>query len=404
MGYIKNRLELFKIPQFNWYLLSCFLATTGGGLSYIATTWLVLKDNNSISSVATFMLCFWLPGLLLGPWMGVLVDRYQYRNHLLMACHWSRGITLLVFTGLLYYHQTIDQLYLMGLLLGTCLSIYQPAAFRLTRELVPEEQLVNANTTIDTCFEGGYLIGMALAGIFLTYFSAVTTLLINAITLAASGLALLYIKQSQLTITQNQQVDSSIWNDLRQGLNYILSKRSNVIIYSIQLILYIEYFTAPVILAPFVRNDLHAKAAVFGHIEACLSLGAITGGLFLPWFAHRFGLLKTSLITIILLGLSYAYFGQNRIVWMAELLYFIIGICLAAWPLIISQAQKMTLIDYQGRVQSCFGSISALAIIIIYLLIKLGSQWISISLIYWLELVLSFIAAILLGFIKTDKQ
>ena len=76
MSHFKKRLQLLSIPAFRWYVVGCFLATFGGGLSYIAIVWLALSAHNSINAVANLMICFWLPGVICGPFMGVIVDRH----------------------------------------------------------------------------------------------------------------------------------------------------------------------------------------------------------------------------------------------------------------------------------------------------------------------------------------
>ena len=120
------------MPTFRCYLLSCALATTGGGLTYIALSWLALQDYNSVSSVAVSMLCFWLPGVLLGPFMGVVVDRVKSRNLLLIFSNWSRALALTGFGIAFYYHQSLIGIYCLAFILGTLFSIYIPALLRLT--------------------------------------------------------------------------------------------------------------------------------------------------------------------------------------------------------------------------------------------------------------------------------
>lgn len=398
MSHLKKRLRLFRYPAFRWYLLSSILATTGSGLSYIAMTWLALSDGNSVGSVAILMLCFWLPGVILGPFMGVLVDRIPYRNRLLSASNWLRAVILTVFALILFKHNSLINLYVMALLLGTFFSIYLPAAFRLTRELVPKRDLLYANATIDSCFELGNIIGMGLAGVLIALVKAPGALIINAVMFAIAASALLFIKKADLNITHDPETQLHVVADFKAGLGYILSNKAVFIIYVIQLLLFMEYLTAPVLLAPYAREQLHANVAQFGHIEMSLSIGAVIGGLFMAWLADRFGLLRTALVSTIILGICYAYFVFNHSILIAELLYFVVGVSFAMWPLLITHAQHITDIHYQGRVQSCFMSISGIIMILIYLAVKLGSHYISINTLYWLEVIFTILSVGLILF------
>ncbi len=398
MSHLHNRLKLFRYPAFRWYLLSCVLATTGAGLSYIAMCWLALSDNNSVGSIAILMLCFWLPGVLFGPFMGVVVDRFSQRHHLLAASNWSRALVLTVFGVMLYFNNSLIGLYIMGLLLGTFFSIYIPAAFRLTRELVPEEDLLYANATIDTTFEVGNMVGMGLSGVLIALIKTPGTFLVNALLFVIAGLALLFIKKRHLNITPSEITQLDVIGDFKAGLKYIVSNKPVFIIYTIQLLLFLEFLTAPVLLAPYARNQLHANVTQFGHIEMSLAIGAITGGLFLAWCSERYGLLKTALILSLILSVCYTYFVLNHSILIAEILYFIAGICFAMWPLLATHGQHITDIHYQGRVQSCFMSVSGLLVILIYLAVKLGSHVISINMLYWLEVGFALLSAALIVF------
>ena len=385
MSHLIKRLRLFRYPAFRWYLLSSVLATIGSGLSYIANTWFVLSEHNTVGSVAILMLCFWLPGVIFGPLMGAVVDRLPWRHHILVASTWLRAIILAVFGTVLHFHHSLLGIYAMGLLLGVGFSIFMPAAFRLTRELIAEEDLLYANATIDSTFELGNMVGMGLAGVLIAVFTAPGALIINAIMFSAAGGALLMIKKDELKVTREKARKLDLLADCKAGLSYIFSNKLVMAMYTIQLILFIEFLTAPVLLAPFARNQLHASVAEFGYIEMSLSFGAVVGGLFLSWFADRYGFMRTAIASTIILGCSFVGFCLNHKVVTAELIYFVIGVCISLWPLVITRAQHITEISFQGRVQSCFNSISGIVMIAIYLAVTLGDHWIKLQMLYWLE-------------------
>ncbi len=394
MSHLQKRLHLFRYPAFRWYLISCLFATLGGGLQYICLTWLIITKNNSVGAVAIGMLTFFLPGVILGPFMGVIVDRVPYRNHLLAAANWARVIITLLFLWYTHYFGlTLNAIYIIGLVFGVCFSIYMPAMFRLTREMIPKAELLYANTTVDMLFEVGNVAGMGLAGIFIAWFSMTGALLAALVFLAIAAIALMCIRRKHLIIVDDNDETRyfGIINDFFSGLKYIISKRNILMIYTIQLLLFVQYLTAPVLLTPYAKNVLHTSVAQFGWIEMSLSVGAVMGGLFMPWFADKFGLMRTVFVAVAVCGLSYISFSYNYILWLAGFIYFFMGICFAAWPLVVTQAQEITDIHYQGRVQACFNSVSGLVMTLIYLAINFGGNTISVHTLYWLELVFSLI-------------
>ena len=86
MSHFKDRLDLFKIKSFRHYVISCALAMFGNGLTYVAMTWLLVKNGHQVTAIAILMACFWLPNIVLGPLAGVIVDKY-HRKTLLIFCN-----------------------------------------------------------------------------------------------------------------------------------------------------------------------------------------------------------------------------------------------------------------------------------------------------------------------------
>lgn len=395
MSHVKERLQLFTLPAFNFYLGSCLLATLGGGISYIAMIWLLMQIHNALSPIAILMSCFWLPGVILGPFMGVLVDRFS-RKFLLIFSTASRAVLLFIFAGYLYTHQSATSLYVFALLTGVLFTSYMPAALRFVREIVPADQLLNANSTVDMAYEIGFALGLSLAGVLFMVSSAATAFLVNGICFIFSVILMLCIRKRDIHDTPPEGLMFNVWNDLTQGFRYVLNSRFLIALYSIQLVVFVMYMTAPVLLAPYAKNILHTSARQFGDIEAALSVGMIVGGIFMPWFAEKFGLFKTMLLCVLLLAVAFAWFGYNHVVFIAAALYLLIGLALAIWPVMVTKAQRHTEVQFQGRVQSTFNSIAGLMILLVYFAVKFASPYFSIAHLYSVEVTFSVLAAVLL--------
>ena len=316
-------------------MLSCVVATIGGGLTYISLVWLSLKDHNSVGSVAMVMLCFWLPTIILSPVVGVVVDRVKAQNILLAASTWIRAVILILF-GFVFLHQTTPRnIDLLALVLGIFSSFYMPSSMRLTRDLVPKQDLLHANATIDMVYEVGNMIGMGLAGFLIAWVHGAGTLFINAALFMLSGTVLCIIKSRSKGPDNRYQ---GFMSEFKLGLHYIQSNKSIFILYSIQLIVFIEYMTAPVLLAPYAKNVLHTNASQFGYIETMLSMGIITGGLFITWLVEKVGFIHSMTASVLVMALTFIIFSHNTHLFVAEITYFIFGVCCANWPVMITKA------------------------------------------------------------------
>ena len=77
-------------------------------------------------------------------------------------------------------------------------------------------------------------------------------------------------------------------------------------------------------------------------------------------------------------------------------MYFMIGFSGAVWPLIITRAQSLTTLDFQGRVQSTFNSLSGAAMLIFYFGIGSVGKYIGVEHLYFAEVIIITVAIVLM--------
>ncbi len=78
----------------------------------------------------------------------------------------------------------------------------------------------------------------------------------------------------------------------------------------------------------------------------------------------------------------------------AFILYLIIGICLAAWPVVTTSAQHLTEQTYQGRVQSVVNAVSGVAVLLVYSVVGGASTLVSVRWSYASIVIISALASI----------
>lgn len=389
MSHFKQRLELFKIKPFRYYILSCTFAMFGNGLTYIVMTWALLKSAHQVEAIAVLMTCFWLPNIFLSPLAGVLVDKYS-RKKLLLFCNSSRALLLLCFW--LLYQDALPSYAIYGLstLVGTVLALYIPAAMTLVREIVDPKVLLYANATVDMAYELGAVAGMGTSGLIIALTSVHTTFLINAICYLCAFLSLLPVELQHYQTPKEEKAD--FITDLISGFQYLRQQPELKLIYSIQMLFFVSYMTAPILLAPFAKSVLHSSVAEFGYIEGAMSVGAVIGGIISPYLCEKIGFMKIMFIESILCAASFYAFSHNHYLPSAILFYFFIGFSFSAWPLLITAAQDKTAFAFQGRVQSLFSSASGILILLFYMLLALVGDNFKIQSLYWLEVVLMILS------------
>lgn len=394
MSSLRQRMQLFALQPFRFYALSCIIAMIGNGIGYIALTWIVLQLDKSITSVVVLMFTFWLPSVVFGPFAGVIVDRMS-RKKLYVCLSFARGTTLLLVAAVLYWDKNLWAIYSISLLQGFLFSFVLPVIISMIREIVSEKQLLAANATVDIAYEIGNVTGMALAGFAVAVFHDVGAFVLTAILFFIAGWCAsnMQLKDEQIQIRSLNV--RSVMGDLRQGLQYIAQTKEVRVVYSVQLVLLVAFMTVPILVAPFATEVLHASVVQFGSLEAALSVGVILGGLCVPALAGRFGLLRVLMVLLLVLAASYAVFGFNRSILVAYALNAAIGFGLAVWPLIMTRAQDLTDKAFQGRVQAAFNALSGALILCVYLLVNLGSHYISLAHLFSVEVVFALIGFVI---------
>lgn len=377
---MSGRLALLKLPGFGLYLIACFLSTFGTGLSYITANWLILRVQNDVMAVLVMMICFWLPSALLGPYCGVLVDRYPRQLLLIISNLIRFGALLVVAWVIFHFNLSVRVLDLLMLFMGALFALMLPSQVAFVRELVPPKDLLYANTSVDIIFEIGNVVGMSSAGFLLSVASGSLAFFINAVLFLMAAIAMCFIPTKAIREKPKERRSAS--SDFVLGLKYLSQDKTLSHIYTIQLLILAAVMITPVLIAPFAKNILHANAVEFGLIEAALSTGMIIGGFSVPAFVKNFGFQKTLLWLISGLVIFFVLFSFNESIVYSIILYALIGFVLASWPIIVTRAQDRTALEFQGRVQSVFSSISSMIVLVTYLVIALGAHAIPLHFLY----------------------
>ena len=238
MSHFQNRFNLLKRPPFLLYMIAFFFAAIGNGLGYIAMSWIVVSRHGSVTAIAILMACFWAPNVILGPLMGVFADRLP-RKWIIIISNLFRASIFIVFSIYLKDHFHVNTVYLMMICNGTAFSAFFSSAMAFMRELVPEKDLMYANSTVDILYEVGNVIGMGFAGFLIAWTSSETAILINGIAFLIATLCIFMIPKKALCHgTGRIKAKIRFLKDFKDGLLYLFQRKQLMSIYTIQLLIF----------------------------------------------------------------------------------------------------------------------------------------------------------------------
>jgi MFS family permease len=263
-----------RVPNFRLFAAGHFIAVIAIWMQRIAQDWLVLQLSGSVTAVGITVALQFLPSLLLGPWGGMVADRFSKRR-ILMVCQSAAAVlaaalAVLALTGRI----EVWHVYGIALVLGLVTVLDQPARQVFVHELVGPRYLRNAISVNSTTFQLGGLIGPAIAGVLLTAVGAGWAFAANAAACCSTVAMLLLLRRGELFISAPAPRSKGM---LREGLRYALSKPT--IYWPWLMVGFISVFamSLPVLLAAFADRVYGIGAGGYGMLNALVALGALAG-------------------------------------------------------------------------------------------------------------------------------
>lgn len=392
----KSRLSLFQNRSYLYFTLSGLFATLGNGLNYIAISWLAYELTQSITGVALMMFFIWMPSIVFAPIFGVLADKYD-KKRLMILSNIVRGVSIIIFVLFLGDNNTITHLLFLCGFLGVFVSFYMPAAIPYIYNIIDEEELVNANATVDMVYEFGTILGMGISGLIIHSFGMYGALMLGGVLFLVAGIFNMLMRKVASKY-ESKIENNSLLKDYLESLRYF--KRTPVLYvpYFSQAIIMVLLMTIPVLLVPYAKEVLHTDTNTFALYEALYSFGVVVGGFFSPILCRIFSMKRTLIMLLLIMAVGLSFLSFNSNVVFVFPIYFFLGFGLSSWALSITLAQQSCLPEYQGRLQSTFNGVSGVFILILYIFMAFKSDDLSIQFVYLLQAILAIIGAIFIAF------
>jgi MFS transporter, DHA3 family, macrolide efflux protein len=359
----------------------------GTGMNFAGVTWFVLGATHSTVKVSWIVILVTLPGLVVPPFGGVLIDRVD-RRYLGITIDATRAVIVLGTAALAYSgHLAMWELYTMVLLLGVGFAIYWSTTNALIQELVPQENLITANATVLIAVQGGMAAAGALVGFVYERAGLAGILGIDGTTYLISAICLLLLRQgyyapreiqkaglvsasptieappemSEPTLMRTDGADpgiSGVFADIAEGLTYLQQQPRVMALGFTYACMMAGVISANVLVVALAKDLLSAGAAGYGYIEMGWAGGAIVGGLAAGVVARKYpyGVLILALAT---LAVGHTLFPYVRLLAVAIAMNALFGFCRALGG-VLTQSSILAAVPRRlmGRTQSAFAVIA----------------------------------------------
>jgi MFS family permease len=291
------------------------ISLMGTWIMRIATSWLVYRLTGSALLLGLVGFCGQIPTLLLAPFAGVVIDRWD-RHRILV---WTQALSALQSLALavLALSGTITVAWVLALqvLQGIINAFDTPARQAFVVQMVEDRaDLPNAIALNSTMVNGSRIIGPSVGGIIIAAVGEGWCFMIDAISYLAVIASLLLMR---VEAPAPRTETTGMLDELRAGFRYVAGFapiRTALIMLAIVSAMGMPYTVLMPVLASKV---FHGGPHTLGFLMTASGVGAVAGALYLAARGSVLGLGRVMAVSTLTFGLGLIVFGAARSLWLA---------------------------------------------------------------------------------------
>jgi MFS family permease len=294
-----------------------------------------------------------IPILLVSPFAGVWVDRYNRRTLLLvtqtLALAQAVLLAALTFGGLIQVWHVLA----ISFFLGTVNAFANPSRGTFLLEMVEsKDNLPNAIALNSLIMNSARFVGPSIAGAMLAYSSEAWCFLLNALSYLALIIALLMMRvKAAVHHAAREHWLEGLKQGFRYAFGFLPSRRLLLLIAAISMTTSPYQHMMPI----FAGEVFGGDARTLGLLISCAGLGAFVGTAYLAGRTSLRGLSRVIIIASFSASIGLMLFSQSRLLWLSIILMLPIG-----FGLIVTATSTNTVLqsiadeDKRGRVVSIY--------------------------------------------------
>lgn len=375
---------LLKNRSYLYFVISVLLASLSRSFSNIALSWSLLQVKPTVELQAIFMLCLFLPSIILSPIIGVFTDCLDNKKMLIVArCIRLLGLTILVLSlpGV-----TKLVVYICSVIFGISIALNKNVFPIIVKKILKGENMQSGITLIDITDEIANMVGLATSSLLIGFKGTVVSIYFSLLLIVLSLIVSYMVKISH---SPTVHLENSKISALRTLTNVWSLARSIALdtklkyLYFLQAIFTACIATLPILLPVFIANSSSGSNIIqLGTLEALCALGYICGGMCILKFVNERNIEKVIPLGISAISSLIVLFIITECKILSYIIFTFIGFSLATYSLLISRTQTQTPTQIQGRAQAVFSSIETMLIVIANLFFSFYGENLNIKIVY----------------------
>lgn len=328
---------------------------TGNWIAIVAIWgFAAFKFDAGAGDLALLFVVLSLPGAVLGPLLGVPIDRLGPRRTLLIA-----NVLGVVDALALSQAKSYLQIVLLALPLGLIEAFAAASLDSIPPRLVDEAELVAANALLGGAQDVAIVVGPIVAAVVNAQWGLRGAFLADAATFLVGALVALTVRIGPV----DQQTErESTWRELRAGM--ALARRSEGLRWTLVGVssVYLLWALFGLLEPLYVRDVLHQSDTVFALLQTAYGAGLVLTSIALARIGDRIARPRYVAIAVIVSGLTAALYLGTRSLAVASAGVFLWGVDVAFFYVPAKTLlQRYAPVAFHGRILSLNQSLEPLA-------------------------------------------
>ncbi|GAA0772324.1 MFS transporter [Clostridium subterminale] len=273
---LKDQGENIRLWNKNFFLLwqGQLVSMLGDILYMIALDFWILDITGSTGLMGLLSALTMLPRIVLGPFAGVFVDKWNRRN-IIVLTDFIRGIVI-TFVGIagIFGFIQVWMVFIVGIISGLCSAFFGPAVNSIKPELVHESKFVKANSVTSLATSGMDMIGSAIGGVIYVAIGAPYMFLANGISYLISAFTEIFITEPK---REKKAEKITFVEDFKEGFRFLWNFKTLRNLFLLASLLNLFVNAAFILILPYFKSMPFLGPEKYGLFMASIPMGMLVG-------------------------------------------------------------------------------------------------------------------------------
>lgn len=330
-------------------------------VGYAVIFWLSI-ETKSAQVLATATIASLLPQLLLGPFIGVLVDRLDRLSVMIAADLFIAACTSMITVLLLNGSTELYWFYILLMFRSVGSAFHIPAMQASTPLLAPESELMRISGINQMIQSGSIIIGPPLAALLISSLNMAYVMLFDVFGAVIACISLLMVHIPNPEKKENAPVPH-VLREIKEGLYEIYSRRGILFLVIVNIAFVFLIMPVATLFPLMTLNHFMGGTYHVSMVEVFWGAGSLIGGLILG--LKRFNVNKIVLTNIMYIVTGFTFVFSGKLPENGFLMFMFLTL-LGGVSMTIYTGVFMVILQTNidpsalGRVFSIYGSISLL--------------------------------------------